>query len=197
MKLIKPYLTSILLVIILLGAILVVSKRFYKRFDLTSDKRYTLSATTLDLLSKVEEPIYIKVLLKGNIPPEYKSLQTETLQLLEEYRAINDYISFEFVNPLEGKNPDDQIQKLNYEGFTPLLITSSQEGKTSESYIFPWVIIEKGEKQQRVSLIRNKIGATTQEKIAFSVQNLEYAFSDALYKLLIQKEKKIAVLKSH
>ena len=193
MKLIKPYLTSILLVIILLGAILVVSKRFYKRFDLTSDKRYTLSATTLDLLSKVEEPIYIKVLLKGNIPPEYKSLQTETLQLLEEYRAINDYISFEFVNPLEGKNPDEQIQKLNYEGFTPLLITSSQEGKTSESYIFPWVIIEKGEKQQRVSLIRNKIGATTQEKIAFSVQNLEYALSDALYKLLIQKEKKIAV----
>ena len=197
MKLIKPYLTSILLVIILLGAILVVSKRFYKRFDLTSDKRYTLSATTLDLLSKIEEPIYIKVLLKGNIPPEYKSLQTETLQLLEEYRAINDYISFEFVNPLEGKNPDEQIQKLNYEGFTPLLITSSQEGKTSESYIFPWVIIEKGEKQQRVSLIRNKIGATTQEKIAFSVQNLEYAFSDALYKLLIQKEKKIAVLKSN
>ena len=139
----------------------------------------------------------IKVLLKGNIPAEYKRLQIETLQLLEEYKAKNQYIRFEFINPLEGKKPEDEIQKLSYEGLTPLMITSMTEGKTSEEYLFPWAIITKGEKQEKVSLLRNKLGATNQEKIQFSVQNLEYAFSDALYKLLLEKDKKIAVLKSN
>jgi gliding-associated putative ABC transporter substrate-binding component GldG len=197
MKNIKPHFISLFLVIISLVVILGISRVFYQRFDLTYDKRYTLSPTTLQVLSKIKEPLVIKVLLKGNIPAEYKRLQIETLQLLEEYKAENQYIRFEFINPLEGKKPEDEIQKLSYEGLTPLMITSMTEGKTSEEYLFPWAIITKGEKQEKVSLLRNKLGATNQEKIQFSVQNLEYAFSDALYKLLLEKDKKIAVLKSN
>ncbi|EGD34299.1 gliding motility-associated ABC transporter substrate-binding protein GldG [Capnocytophaga sp. oral taxon 338] len=197
MKNIKPHFISLFLVIISLVVILGISRVFYQRFDLTYDKRYTLSPTTLQVLSKIKEPLVIKVLLKGNIPAEYKRLQIETLQLLEEYKAKNQYIRFEFINPLEGKKPEDEIQKLSYEGLTPLMITSMTEGKTSEEYLFPWAIITKGEKQEKVSLLRNKLGATNQEKIQFSVQNLEYAFSDALYKLLLEKDKKIAVLKSN
>ena len=196
MKSIKKPLFSICLLLLLLGGIIGVSQLLYKRFDLTSDKRYTLSPTTLQLLSKVKAPIDIKVLLKGNIPAEYKRLQTETLQLLEEYKAANKHIHFEFVNPLEGKDVDSQLQALSVEGFTPLMITSSTGATTSEEYIIPWAIITKGDKQERVPLLRNKLGASSQEKIQFSVQNLEYAFSDALYKLFLEKQKNIAVIRS-
>ena len=197
MKSIKKPLFSICLLLLLLGGIIGVSQLLYKRFDLTSDKRYTLSPTTLQLLSKVKAPIDIKVLLKGNIPAEYKRLQTETLQLLEEYKAANKHIHFEFVNPLEGKDVDSQLQALSAEGFTPLMITSSTGATTSEEYIIPWAIITKGDKQERVPLLRNKLGASSQEKIQFSVQNLEYAFSDALYKLFLEKQKNIAVIRSN
>ena len=197
MNSIKKPLFSIALLVLLLGGIIGGSQLFYKRFDLTSDKRYTLSPTTLQLLSKVNTPIEIKVLLKGNIPTEYKRLQTETLQLLEEYKAANRKIRFEFINPLEGENIDSQLQNLNNQGFTPLMITSSTQGETSEKYILPWAIITKGDKQERVPLLRNKLGASSQEKIQFSVQNLEYAFSDALHKLLLEKQKKIAIIKSN
>ena len=77
------------------------------------------------------------------------------------------------------------------------MITSTIQGKTSEEYILPWAIITRGDKQERVPLLRNKLGASAQEKIEFSVQNLEYAFSDALYKLLLEKQKNIAIIRSN
>ena len=197
MKSIKKPLFSICLLLLLLSGIIGVSQLLYKRFDLTVDKRYTLSPTTQQLLAQIKGPIYIKVLLKGNIPAEYKRLQTETLQLLEEYKAANKNIHFDFVNPLEGKDVDSQLQALSTEGFTPLMITSTIQGKTSEEYILPWAIIARGDKQERVPLLRNKLGASSQEKIQFSVQNLEYAFSDALYKILLEKQKNIAIIRSN
>ena len=197
MKSIKKPLFSICLLLLLLSGIIGVSQLLYKRFDLTVDKRYTLSPTTQQLLAQIKGPIDIKVLLKGNIPAEYKRLQTETLQLLEEYKAANKNIHFDFVNPLEGKDVDSQLQALSAEGFTPLMITSTIQGKTSEEYILPWAIITRGDKQERVPLLRNKLGASSQEKIEFSVQNLEYAFSDALYKLLLEKLKNIAIIRSN
>ena len=197
MKSIKKPLFSICLLLLLLSGIIGVSQLLYKRFDLTVDKRYTLSPTTQQLLAQIKGPIDIKVLLKGNIPAEYKRLQTETLQLLEEYKAANKNIHFDFVNPLEGKDVDSQLQALSTEGFTPLMITSTIQGKTSEEYILPWAVITKGDKQERVPLLRNKLGASSQEKIQFSVQNLEYAFSDALYKLLLEKQKNIAIIRSN
>ena len=197
MKSIKKPLFSICLLLLLLSGIIGVSQLLYKRFDLTVDKRYTLSPTTQQLLAQIKGPIDIKVLLKGNIPAEYKRLQTETLQLLEEYKAANKNIHFDFVNPLEGKDVDSQLQALSTEGFTPLMITSTIQGKTSEEYILPWAIITRGDKQERVPLLRNKLGASAQEKIEFSVQNLEYAFSDALYKILLEKQKNIAIIRSN
>ena len=92
---------------------------------------------------------------------------------------------------------DSQLQALSAEGFTPLMITSTIQGKTSEEYILPWAIITRGDKQERVPLLRNKLGASAQEKIEFSVQNLEYAFSDALYKILLEKQKNIAIIRSN
>ena len=57
---------------------------FFKRFDLTADKRYTLSQTSLNIIKEVKEPLYVDVFLEGNFPGEFKKLQTETQQLLED-----------------------------------------------------------------------------------------------------------------
>ena len=75
----------------------------YKRFDLTADKRFTLSQTTSNILSEIKEPLYVDVFLEGKFPGEFKKLQTETQQLLEELKAQNESIIFQFVNPLEDE----------------------------------------------------------------------------------------------
>jgi gliding-associated putative ABC transporter substrate-binding component GldG len=83
----------------------------YKRFDLTADKRYTLSQTSLNIVAEVKEPLYIDVYLEGDFPGEFKKLQTETQQLLEEFREQNSNIIFRFINPLSDNESDDITKK--------------------------------------------------------------------------------------
>ena len=168
------------------------------RLDLTQDKRYTLSEITHKILSKIQQPILIDVLLKGNVPTEFKKLQTETLQLLEEYTSANNNIIVNFVNPLEGEEqPEKAIQQLVSNGYQPLQITQNEAGKSSVEYIFPWAVISDGQKAERVRLFVNKLGSTDQEQVQNSVQKLEYSFTDALSKFVVEKKKKIAILKSN
>lgn len=172
--------------------------KWHNRWDLTKDKRYTLSETTQKILLKIHSPIVIDVLLKGNIPTEFKKLQTETLQLLEEYSAFNNNIHFNFVNPLENEeNTEQALQELINFGLNPLQISQNEAGKSSIEYIFPWAIVNNGEKSEKVALFVNKLGANDQERVQNSVQRLEYGLTDALHKLTLKKRKKIAMLKSN
>ncbi|MDO5607036.1 MAG: gliding motility-associated ABC transporter substrate-binding protein GldG [Capnocytophaga sp.] len=168
------------------------------RWDLTKDKRYTLSQTTREVLADIHTPVLIDVLLKGDIPSDFLKLQTETRQLLDEYTSINNKIRFNFVNPLEGEtNTEQALAELSQFGLSPLQIAQSEAGKASVAYIFPWAMVSDGERSEKVPLFVNKLGATEQERIQYSVERLEYHFTDALRKLILQKDKKIAVLKSN
>ncbi|CEN35062.1 gliding motility-associated ABC transporter substrate-binding protein GldG [Capnocytophaga cynodegmi] len=174
------------------------ASKWHNRWDLTKDKRYTLSETTQKILLKIHSPIVIDVLLKGNIPTEFKKLQTETLQLLEEYSAFNNNIHFNFVNPLENEeNTEQTLQELINFGLNPLQISQNEAGKSSIEYIFPWAIVNNGEKSEKVALFVNKLSANDQERVQNSVQRLEYGLTDALHKLTLKKRKKIAMLKSN
>lgn len=73
----------------------------FKRLDLTKDKRYTLSDTSLELVESVREPLYIDVFLEGEFPGEFQRLQDETRHLLQEYEAINPDVKFNFFNPID------------------------------------------------------------------------------------------------
>ncbi|OYQ37538.1 gliding motility-associated ABC transporter substrate-binding protein GldG [Flavobacterium cyanobacteriorum] len=73
----------------------------FKRFDLTHDKRYTLSETSLKIIKNVDEPLYIDVFLEGEFPGEFKRLQDETRQLLQEFEAYNPNVKFTFFNPMD------------------------------------------------------------------------------------------------
>ncbi|WP_448823206.1 gliding motility-associated ABC transporter substrate-binding protein GldG [Capnocytophaga sp.] len=197
-KLFQNSISKVVIALVCLLAVNYIAKLWHTRIDLTQDKRYTLSEVSKKTLAKIQNPIVIDVLLKGNIPTEFKKLQTETIQLLDEYAAANNNIIVNFVNPLEGEeHPESVIQELINNGYQPLQITQNEAGKSSIEYIFPWAIISDGKKSERVRLFVNKLGATDQEQVQNSVQKLEYNFTDALYKFALDKKKKIAILRSN
>lgn len=84
---------------------------FFKRFDLTHDKRYTLSPASLNLVESVDEPLYVDVFLEGEFPGEFKRLQDETRQLLEEFEAYNPNIKFNFINPLDKSDSSAETKR--------------------------------------------------------------------------------------
>lgn len=189
-------LKTLVLTVVILLVINIAGNFIFYRFDLTADQRYTLSETSLDIIKKAHEPVYIDVFLEGNFPNEFKRLQTETRQLLDEFKAYNSNIVYQFVNPLEDPDQADAIMNSFLErGLTPIKITVDEKGKQSEEVVFPWAIITYKDKSTKIPLLKNRLGATTEEKVVSSVQHLEYAFADGFHKVTTEKQKKIAVIK--
>jgi gliding-associated putative ABC transporter substrate-binding component GldG len=184
------------LVVIAIIALNIASNFFFKRFDLTKDKRYTLSESTLKLIKKVDKPLYVTVYLDGDFPAQFKRLQTETRQMLEEFRAYNSNIIFIFDNPSKDET-GELAQKLMQFGFVPTNIQNTEKGKKSMTPVYPWAMAEYGEKWSRVPLLVNNFGNNAEENISKSVQLLEFAFADAITKLTNTQMKKIAVLKGN
>ena len=175
-----------------------ISNFFFKRFDLTQDKRYTLSETTLNIIKDVESPLYIEVYLEGNFPPEFKRLQNETKQLLEEFTAYNSNIIFNFKNPIEKEETRVEKMKEFYaKGMQPLSITVEDKGKQSQEVVFPWAQATYGDKFTKVALLKNLMGASTEQKVISSVQHLEFGFAEAINKISKEKQKKIVVIKGN
>lgn len=170
----------------------------YVRHDFTQDKRYTLSKATNNIVDRIEEPIEIDVFLKGNFPQEFRKLQSETKQLLEEFQARNSNVRFRFIDPSEEGGSQEQILEELYNfGLKPVTISVNDKGTQSQQLVYPWAIVSKGEKATRVQLLKNLMGANTEEKVISSVQHLEYAFADALHKVTEEKSKKMAILKGN
>lgn len=194
-KLIK----NIALIVVGLILLNVLSQTVYKRFDLTTDQRYTLNPSALAILDKADAPIVIDVFLEGEaFPSEFRKLQLETRQLLEEFKAYNNNISFSFINPIENDATRDQtIQQLNDRGLTPMQLNVKENGKSSQAVIFPWALASFNNTTVKIPLVKNTIGATQQQLVTNSVQQLEYAFADGISKLVNPKRRKIAVLKGN
>ncbi|WP_088323441.1 gliding motility-associated ABC transporter substrate-binding protein GldG [Polaribacter tangerinus] len=178
------------LVVICIGCILInfISNSFYKRFDITSDKRFTLSKVTKNTISSLDKALHITVYLEGDFPSEFKRLQTETKQFLEELSSENKNLKISF------KNPDNIRESLIKKGMMPSQLTVEENGKLSEAIIFPWAEINWGKKTRIVSLLPTTVLASQEEQLQKAIENLEHSFIDGIYTILQNKGKKIGVI---
>jgi len=176
----------------------VIASFFYTRIDLTEDKRYTLSEQASEAVSAFNSTMVIDVLLEGELPPEFAKLKAETKQILEEFASRNNNIKFSFVDPLSDiAQAEATIAELQSLGLTPANVTVEENGRVSQEIIFPWAMVNYNNKTIKVPLLKNKLGATSEERVNNSVQNLEYAFADAFTKLTIKTKKRVAVIKGN
>jgi gliding-associated putative ABC transporter substrate-binding component GldG len=194
----KNRLKSIGITLVLLLVLNTIGSFFFYRFDLTKDKRYTLSPTSIQIIEQVKNPMYIKVYMQGELPSEFKRLQLETRQMLEEFQGYNSNIVFEFIDPLEDEATSmDNIKELYHKGLTPINISVDNKGKQSQAMVFPWAIAVYDNKEVNIPLLKNIMGASTTDKVIGSVQHLEYSIADALNKITQNKQKKIAIIKGN
>ncbi len=187
---------SILLLAVGLIVLNIIGNYFYTRFDLTQDKRFTLSEEAKEIVDYIDSPLIVDVFLEGDFPPEFRRLQSETEQLLEEFSAYNSNVKFNFINPTEKGNEAFQAQFSQF-GLTPAQVSVTESGKQSTELVYPWALAHYNGKSVKIGLLKNQLGATSEERVNSSLQNLQYAFADGFKKLATQKSKKIAVLKGN
>lgn len=194
-----------ILMLLVVAAILVllnfVASFLFKRFDLTSEKRYTLSASTKKLLSELDDVVYIKVYLQGNFNPSFTRLRNETKEILDEYRAYSDdKIEYEFVNPLDNPNKEEveNLEKQLYQkGIMPEQVIDRSSQKVSETYIWPGAIVTYKGKETVWQIYKRQVGYQQEQGINNSVQELEYGLSNSIRKTQIIRKPEVVFLEGH
>lgn len=179
---------NIILIAILLIVINVINQSFFVRFDLTQDQRYSISNISKDIIDKLDDDVLIRVYLEGDFPAEFKRLQIETKQFLEELKAKNRNIKIQFVNP------DEQRERLIKSGMNPSELVVEEEGKLSNAIIFPWAELDYKNKTEIVSLLPLGIVQSQDQQMQSAIENLEFSFANAINNLITKQKKKVAVL---
>ncbi len=170
---------------------------FYKRIDITEDKRYTLSEATKKIITNVEDELYIDIYLSGDMPSEFKRLQNEVKTILEQFNDINSnlLVDFDVLNtdeytPEELKEIENMMVRND---MSPAKVDSKINGKTIQETIFPWAVINYNKKIEKVRLLKTNSNNSI-DRVNNSVQHLEYAFANAIKKISTKKSKKIGYL---
>ena len=183
----KNLIYSILVLVLLLGTFGI----FSMRFDLTQEKRYTLSDATIKVLESVEKPLTFDVYLDGDFPASFRQLQNETKFILEEFRKVNPKIDFKFIDPIKAKMSKDTLAAM---GMQPSILPDMKEGKISEIVMFPYAAIKYNSKGASIPLIVNLSGIDASEQLSKSIESLEYNFVSNIKRITADRKKNIGIL---
>lgn len=178
---------------------------YFERFDLTSEKRYTLAESTRKLLKKLDDVVYMKVYLQGDLNPDFTRLRNETKEILDEFRAYsNNQIDYEFINPSENPNKEevDKIHKQLYDkGIIPeQVIDKSKKGqKVTEMLLWPGAIVTYRGRELPWQIFKRQTGGgfTTEMSVNNSVQELEYGITNAIRKLQAPRKPEVTFIEGH
>ncbi|MBL4652101.1 MAG: gliding motility-associated ABC transporter substrate-binding protein GldG [Flavobacteriales bacterium] len=173
----------------------------FNRFDLTSEKRYSLSSATKELVGELEDNVYIKIYLEGDLPANFLRLRNATKETLDEIRAYsNGQLDYIFINPSESPDKDVRnaiYQELSDKGIQYSNLRSADGDIQSEQIIFPGAIFTYQGKEIPLQILKSQMGSSPEVMLNNSIQQLEYEIASTIKKLVRTKRQKIAFLEGH
>ena len=192
--------TSLIVTLIVIVLVNIIGSYVYTRFDLTSEKRYTLSDTSKEILRGLDDHVYFRVYLDGDFPAGFKKLRKETKEMLDEFRAYSKFIDYEFINPSES---NDQLERqetykilwksgLNY--YTETIQTNNG---LQQIMIWPGIIMSYRENEMGIDLLSGESGQSQETVLNNSAQDLEYKLISAIKDISTTNRKTIAFTDGH
>lgn len=183
---------------------------FHQRFDLTEEKRYSLSKPTKELLRNLEAPVTIDVYLTGNELPavvrKFRNTLSDFLFETKQYAGAN--LQFNFIDPL-GNNDTAAARQLqdslaiNY-GLTPVVINAPTEvgDELKIKQLIHGAVVRYGDRSMGVDLLQGeKSFGTEPEQLAVFYNNLEarveYKFANAIQKITATQKPVVAYALGH
>lgn len=180
---------SLLIVLCVIAVADAIAWLFPVRWDLTDDRRYSLSTASKQLLRNTSEPVEITLFLQGDLNAGFRRLKKATQETLEEmavYAPITHHQS-----PITNSLADSL-------GLHPIVIHErEQNGKTAQTTVYPYALMRYRGKRAVVSLLRNTRGLSGEENLNASIEQLEFAFMESLHLLQQTQTPRIAFIEGH
>ncbi|MCX6352818.1 MAG: gliding motility-associated ABC transporter substrate-binding protein GldG [Bacteroidetes bacterium] len=191
---------AMVVIIILANVVLNV---YYKRIDLTEDKRFTLSEPTIKLLSGLKDAVYIKVYLEGKgMPPGFNKMHDAIQDMLNEFRIVaGDKIQYQFISPdamPDKASRDDLLKQLANQGLTPMEVQANEDDKLVQKLIVPGAMLSLNNKNAPAVFINQQVGnLSPEEELNNATMQVEYQLANAVRKLLTTQKQKVAFITGH
>lgn len=193
---------ELLIALALLVVVNIIATRVFTRVDFTKENRYSLSEASINLAKKLDDVLYIKVHLDGELNPDFKRLRTATKEMLDEFRvASGGKIEYEFADPLADKTPKEKaeiIKQLQESGLEPTEIFDNTDDQSTRRVIVPGATFYyKTTQFYTLNLLKQQFGQPAQVVLNKSIEALEYEIASTLRKVAAGSRKRIAYLEGH
>lgn len=189
---------ELLVVLVVIVVANVLSGIYYHRFDLTKEKRYTLSQTSKNLCKKIKEKVYFKLYLDGEMSSLFKQLRNEIRDMAYEFReASGRKIELEIVDPLKGlerqevaKTLEDFVQR----GIEPVRDVDDENGdETRIKYLVPGAELNYAGKTIPATFFAYDVAKDLETNIRSAIDNIEYEMANAIRQCVSDKTKRIVL----
>jgi len=186
--------------LVLIGVLFlsVLSGQLFFRLDLTVEKQYSITNVSKKLVENLEKPVNITLYLDGELPAGFRKLKKSIQEKIADYNAYSSkLINLTVVDPYEisdVKRREQLFTELAGKGLQQTEIRQNTDQGTITRLIFPGVLIEYGNKQLSVNLLKNNQNAHAEVNLNNSIESLEYEFSAAFSELITQEKQSVAFL---
>ncbi|HAH26250.1 MAG TPA: gliding motility-associated ABC transporter substrate-binding protein GldG [Prolixibacteraceae bacterium] len=186
---------SVLAMVVLL---VIFGGQLFFRLDLTAEKRYSITTVSKNLVKDLNKPINITLYLAGELPSGFRKLQKSVQEKIADYNAYSSkLINLTVIDPYQitnVKQRDKLFGELTVKGLQPTDIRQNKEQGTVTTRIFPGAIIQYGEKQLSINLLKNNQGLPAEVNLNNSIEGLEYEFTAAFTDLLTSEKQTVSFL---
>jgi ABC-2 type transport system permease protein len=186
--------------IVIVIAVNMLGSKFFTRIDLTAEKRFTLTKATRQLITDLDDYVHFQVYLEGDFPAGFKRLRNNTREMLDEFRAYSELISYEFINPTQQGNwevTEENYKMLTRKGLQPTQLQVKSEDASSQQIIFPGAIVSYKGRELPLSLLHDQMGASSENIINNSSQALEYNLASVIHRLTTDQKPRVAFMEGH
>lgn len=178
----NKHLWTIVLGILVLIMLNVVSQRFFLRFDLTEDKRFTLSQATEDILQDLVEPVTISAYITEQLPQNVARSAQDFQNMLVEYaNKSKGMVAYEIKDPAESEELEQEALQ---SGIQPVLVDVREKDQATQQKVYIGAVIQLGEQSEVIPFVPP--GAA-----------MEYALSTAIKKLAVLEKPAIGLVQGH
>ena len=172
------------------AALLALSYVKVVRWDMTDDRHYSLSPASKALLQQTDAPVEVTLLLDGDLNAGFRRLKKATEETIAEMNVFGDVL-FTHV-PSTISSIADSL------GLNPIVIHErEQNGKTAQTTVYPYALMRYKGKRAVVTLLKNTRGLSGEENLNASIEQLEFAFMEALHLLQQTETPRVAILEGH
>lgn len=199
----KKKLTYIAVVLASLFGVYLLSEKLFFRWDLTEEKRYSISDNTKKMLGDMKGDFNVTIYLEGDLSAGFLQLRKATKEMLDEFSVYTDAnISVKFENPTVGKDEEERDKhygELASKGLTVMREEEDKDeyGQTITRIICPWAQIQYGKKKKNVCLFQDNHELDMATNLNNASASLEYTLTDALRQLTKEKVEHILFLEGH